>query len=99
MIVTDKLIQKLARLSALGIREEEMARTREDLEKMIHFVNRLEELDLRGVEPLVQVSGLQNVFRDDEPADPLSREQALGNASVHDGSFFKAPRVFNKKSE
>ena len=99
MIVTDELIRKLARLSALEIRDEEMVRTRDDLEKMIRFVNRLEELDLGGVEPLQQVSGRQNVFREDEPADPLSREQALRNAPVHDGRFFKAPRVFNKKSE
>ncbi len=99
MQVNDELIKKLAELSRLEFSEMEMPRIREDLQKMIAFVEKLGELNLDEVEPLLHVSPASNVYREDEVEGQLPGNEALKNAPVHDGKFFKVPRVINKKPE
>jgi aspartyl-tRNA(Asn)/glutamyl-tRNA(Gln) amidotransferase subunit C len=96
MQVTDEMIRKLAGLSRLEFREEELPQVRSDLEKMISFVDRINDLDLSGVEPLLHVTDAQDIFRDDVAEPPLSKKDALANAQVHDDHFFKVPKVFRK---
>lgn len=96
MEVTDAMIDNLARLSRLQFDPEEKAGIKHDLQKMIGFVEKLNELDLDKVEPLLFVSGETNVFREDEVKVSISREQALRNAPAHDGKFFKVPKVIRK---
>jgi len=96
MQVTGELIQKLADLSMLEFSGEEKERVREDLQKMISFVEKINELNLDDTAPLLQVGGAGNVMRDDEVRDQLNRDESLRNAPKHDGKFFKVPRVVNK---
>jgi aspartyl-tRNA(Asn)/glutamyl-tRNA(Gln) amidotransferase subunit C len=96
MEVTDAMIEKLARLSRLSFDEKEKDEIRNDLQRMISFVDKLNELDLTGVEPLVHVSEEVNVFREDEIKGTISREDALRNAPKHDTVFFKVPTVIKK---
>ena len=63
---------------------------------MIGFIDKLNELDTTGVEPLLHMSDNINVFRDDEVAGMISREEALKNAPMHDEQFFKVPKVIKK---
>ena len=93
MEVNDAMIDKLSHLARLQFNAEEKKEINEDLRKMIAFVEKLSELDLDGVEPLLHVSEEVNALREDVVKGSVSREEALKNAPVHDGMFFKVPKV------
>jgi len=93
MEVNDKLVEKLAHLSRLEFQAGEKEAIKNDLRRMIGFVEKLSELPLDGVEPLVHLSGEINVFREDEVKGSITREAALQNAPLHDEEFFKVPKV------
>ena len=95
MEVNDALVDKLAHLARLKFDAAEKEEIKKDLQKMIAFVDKLNELDLSGVEPLLHLSDEINVLREDEVKDSISREEALKNAPEHDEKFFKVPKVIN----
>ncbi len=96
MEVNDALIEKLANLAKLKFEDAEKEEIKRDLQKMIEFVEKLNELDLEGVEPLLHMSDEVNVLREDEVKGSISREDALKNAPLHDEQFFKVPKVIKK---
>jgi aspartyl-tRNA(Asn)/glutamyl-tRNA(Gln) amidotransferase subunit C len=96
MEVNDAMIDKLAHLARLKFNDEEKQEIKTDLQRMIAFVEKLDELDLEGVEPLLHMSSEVNVLRDDEVKGSISREEALKNAPSHDEQFFKVPKVIKK---
>lgn len=96
MQVDDALIDKLSKLAMLEFNDEEREEIKNDLQKMIGFIDKLSELDTTGVEPLLHMSPAHNVLRDDVPGSMLNREEALNNAPLHDGEYFKVPRVIHK---
>jgi aspartyl-tRNA(Asn)/glutamyl-tRNA(Gln) amidotransferase subunit C len=96
MQVTDDTINKLAELSRLQFTGEERDAIRADLQKIIAFVDQLNELDTSGVEPLVHITDSVNVLRDDVAEVHLTRQQALQNAPQKDSDFFKIPKVLKK---
>ncbi len=99
MEVNDAMIDKLAHLARLQFNEEEKKEIGADLRKMIAFVEKLGELELDNVQPLLHISDEVNVLREDEIKGSVSREDALKNAPLHDGKFFKVPKVIkNPKS-
>ena len=96
MEVNDALIDKLASLARLSFESEEKERLKQDLQKMIAFVEQLQVLDTEGELPVLQMSTNTDVLRDDELKNTISREEALRNAPVTDGVFFKVPKVITK---
>jgi len=96
MEVNDALVENLANLARLQFNEAEKEIIKHDLQRMIHFVDKLNELDTTGVEPLLHMSDQVNVLRDDEVKGSVSREEALKNAPGSDGTFFKVPKVIRK---
>ena len=96
MIVNDALIEKLAHLSRLELKEVEKEEMKIELEKMIGFIDKLNELDTSGVEPLLHMSENVDIFRNDEVSGQISKEDVFKNAPLHDGSFFKVPKVIKK---
>lgn len=96
MEVNDELVDKLARLSRLQFNDADKAEIRADLQRMILFVEKLNELNLDGVEPLLHLSGEVNVLRPDTVAGSISPELALKNAPMQDGRYFKVPKVIKK---
>ena len=96
MEVNDAMIDKLAHLARLKFDEAEKQEIKTDLQRMIVFVEKLNELDLEGVEPLLHMSGEVNVLREDEIKGSVSRSEALKNAPSHDEQFFKVPKVIKK---
>jgi aspartyl-tRNA(Asn)/glutamyl-tRNA(Gln) amidotransferase subunit C len=96
MEVNDALIDKLAHLARLKFDASEKDEIKNDLQKMIAFVEKLNELDTTGVEPLLHMSDEINVLREDEVKGSISREDALKNAPLHDEQFFKVPKVIRK---
>ena len=96
MEVNDELITNLSRLARLQFNDEEKEEIKNDLQKMISFIEKLNELDTTGVEPLLHMSNNINVLREDEVKGTISREEALRNAPLHDDQFFKVPKVIKK---
>jgi aspartyl-tRNA(Asn)/glutamyl-tRNA(Gln) amidotransferase subunit C len=96
MEVTDALVEKLAHLSRLEFNDADKAEIKNDLQRMISFVEKLDELDLTDTEPLLHMSSNINVLREDEAKGSVSREEALKNAPEHDNKFFKVPKVIKK---
>jgi aspartyl-tRNA(Asn)/glutamyl-tRNA(Gln) amidotransferase subunit C len=99
MEVNDALVDKLAHLARLKFNDAEKEEIKSDLQRMIAFVEKLNELDLEGVQPLVHMSEEINVLREDEIQGSVERSEALKNAPSHDEQFFKVPKVIkNPKS-
>jgi len=98
MEVNDALVDKLAQLARLKFDADEKEEIKKDLQKMIAFVEKLNELDTTGVEPLLHMSDEINVLREDEVKGSISREEALKNAPLHDEQFFKVPKVIKRMS-
>ena len=96
MEVNDALVNKLANLARLQFDEVEIKCIKDDLQKMIQFVEKLNELNTVGIQPLLHMSDNANVLREDEIKDSISRDEALVNAPVHDHQFFKVPKVIKK---
>ena len=98
MEVNDAMVDKLAHLARLKFNEEEKQEIKTDLQRMIVFVEKLNELDLENVEPLLHMSGEVNILREDEVKGSVSRSEALKNAPLHDEQFFKVPKVIKSPS-
>ncbi len=99
MDVNDALIDKLATLARLRFSEQEKDAIKIDLQKMIRFVEKLNELDTRSVSPLLHMSDSINVLREDQVMGSISRTEAFKNAPLHDEEFFKVPKVIKKVGE
>ena len=96
MNVDDDLIDDLAQLARLEFNAAEREEIKIDLQKMIAFIDKLNELDTTGVAPLLHMSDNENILREDVVKGSISREEALKNAPVHDAQFFKVPKVIKK---
>lgn len=99
MEVTSEMIDRLAVLAKLKFSEEEKKELNADLERMIEFVEKLKEIDTTGIEPLLHITDAVNVLREDEVKQTITRQEALLNAPLTDGSFIKVPKVIKKETE
>lgn len=87
-------VKKLATLSALSLSGEEAIRLQGELQNILKFVEQLDAVDTTGVEPTYQVTGLQNIWRDDELIDyGLDRAALLKNAPDTQDGHVKVKRV------
>ncbi len=96
MQVNDELVDQLADLARLTFKPEGKAGIKTDLQKMISFIEKLDELDTTGVEPLLFMTNEVNVLREDEVKGSISRKEGLLNAPLHDDQYFKVPKVIRK---
>lgn len=87
------MIDNLAHLARLQFSDDEKESLQKDLQSMIAFVEKLNEIDTTGVEPLLHMSSEINVLREDEVKNSITHEEALLNAPVQDDEFFKVPKV------
>lgn len=93
MEVNDAMVDKLAHLSRLQFNEIEKIEIKKDLQRMIELIEKLNEVDVEGIKPMLFMSDEVNVLREDEIKGSVSREEALKNAPLHDDEFFKVPKV------
>ena len=96
MEVNNKLIQDIAKLSKLKFDDSAEEKMKADLEKMLAFVDKLNEIDTEGVDPLIYMSEEVNVLREDKVTESTSQEDALKNAPAKDSDYFKVPTVLKK---
>ena len=96
MEVNNKLIQDIAKLSKLKFDDSAEEKMKADLGKMLAFVDKLNEIDTEGVDPLIYMSEEVNVLREDKVTEETSQKDALKNAPEKDSDYFKIPTVLKK---
>jgi aspartyl-tRNA(Asn)/glutamyl-tRNA(Gln) amidotransferase subunit C len=101
MKITDKDVSYVADLANLELTEQERERLAKDLNSILDYIDRLNELDTTNVPPMAQSlsgpsEGRAEAWRPDELRPCLAREDSLRNAPETDGSFFKVPKVIEK---
>ena len=79
-IIDDETIENVCILAKLSLGEEAKAKAKQDMQKMLDYVEKLDELDTDGVEPLSHIFGDENVFRDDVVTNGDGSEATLKNA-------------------
>lgn len=90
------MVDKLASLARLRFNQKEKEAIANDLEKMIAFVQKMDEVDTSNIEPLLHMSSTKNVWREDEIGGTCSQEEALRNAGQHNDRFFLVPKMIKK---
>lgn len=106
-MVSDKDVSYVAELANLELTPEERTRMLKDLNSILGYIDRLNELDTSDVEPMAQVAsrhgqrkdqadGFVYAMREDVPRPCLPHEEALKNAPQTDGTFFKVPKVIER---
>lgn len=93
-LMNSKVVKHVALLAKLKLDQKEIKKFQEQLSEILDYVNMLKELDTKGVEPTSQVTGLENVFREDKPLSSLSQEEALSGAKEKHNNFFKVKAIF-----
>ena len=91
--ITINDVQRLASLSSLHLSDDEAQALQGDLERIIKYIEQLGELDTTGVDPTYQVTGLENVWRDDEVVSDVGRDALLALAPDQQNNQVKVPKV------
>lgn len=86
-------VLKLAELSKLELSDEQLERYTKELESILEHVDQLQQVDVTGLKPTNQVTGLTNVWREDEIREYVSRDELLKNAPDQKDSQIKVKRM------
>ena len=97
MEITNEIIDHLSNLAKLKFEDSQKEGIKQDLTKMIAFVDKIEELDTENVEPLIHINQEVNILREDEVKETITQLQALKNAPSKDSDYFKISTVLSKK--
>jgi aspartyl-tRNA(Asn)/glutamyl-tRNA(Gln) amidotransferase subunit C len=93
MKITVNEVEHVANLARLTFSEEEKELATRQLDSILSYVDKLNELDTTGVEPTSHVLPINNVMRDDRVAPSLSPDDALSNAPERAGDFYRVPKI------
>lgn len=93
MSVTEKDVKYIANLARLQLNPEEVKAFAGDMNKILKYMDQLNEVDTENVEPLEHVIELESRLRKDEAKAPLSHDDALKNAPEADSDYFRVPKV------
>lgn len=91
--ITKKEVEHVARLARLELSEEEKEIFTRQLNSILTYIEKLNELDTSKVEPTSHILPIQNVFKEDEIKESLPREKALSNAPDRTEEFYRVPRI------
>jgi aspartyl-tRNA(Asn)/glutamyl-tRNA(Gln) amidotransferase subunit C len=91
--LTPEEVEHVALLARLQLSQEERERFTTQLNSILEHFEQLKQLDTSGVPGMSHAVAMSNVFREDDPAPSLSREEALQNAPDQDRDCFRVPRV------
>jgi aspartyl-tRNA(Asn)/glutamyl-tRNA(Gln) amidotransferase subunit C len=92
-------VRHVAKLARLGLSEEQLAKLSGQLQSILHYIDKLSEVDTAGVEPMAHALPVKNVLRDDVIEPALTVEQVLQNAPETDGRFFKVPKIIGGEED
>lgn len=86
-------VQHVAKLARLALGEGKLRQLTPQLESILHYVDKIRQADVTGVQPMAHALPLSNVLREDIVQPSLPIEAVLQNAPETDGRFFKVPKV------
>ena len=92
-MIERKDVEHVARLARLALTDAELEKMRDQLNGILAYIEKLNELDTSDVDPTAHAVPLVNVMRDDEAGTCLPRDEALANAPDRAGEFFRVPRI------
>ena len=92
-MITDEMVAAAAALAKLELTESEKERVKKDLDAVIGFMNVMNTLNTEAIEPLIQVSSLHNVFREDEQSPQDGTWDLLENAPEKRENCFLVPKA------
>ncbi len=90
-----KTVDEVAHLARLEFNDAGKAEILNDMNRMLAFVDKLNELNTDDVEPLIYMTAEHNVMREDEPKQTVTQKEALKNAPKKDSDYFKVPKVID----
>lgn len=93
MKISEEEVKHIASLAKLNLSEEEVQKYSKDLGEIATFVEKLNEVDVTGVEPTAHILNIKNVFRKDENISTFKREEILKNAPSKEAGCISVPRV------
>ncbi|WP_276088173.1 Asp-tRNA(Asn)/Glu-tRNA(Gln) amidotransferase subunit GatC [Pedobacter sp. JY14-1] len=96
MIIDKQTIEKVADLARIEVEDKDIDTLIGDMSKILTFMEKLNELDTTGVEPLVYMNHEENIWREDVVRQEISTEEGLKNAAVHNERFFMVPKIIEK---
>ncbi|OFY65420.1 MAG: asparaginyl/glutamyl-tRNA amidotransferase subunit C [Bacteroidetes bacterium RIFCSPLOWO2_02_FULL_36_8] len=95
-VITESTVDKLAHLARLSFEGESKQKIIKDLNNILGFVEKLNELDTEGVPALTHISSEINNLREDKVIQNITREDALKNAPKKDSFYFRVPKVIGE---
>lgn len=96
MIIDKQTVHKVADLARIEIKDNEVEHLTKEMNKILTFMEKLNELDTEGVKPLVYMNEETNVWREDVAKNEISVEDGLKNAALHNERFFMVPKIIEK---
>jgi aspartyl-tRNA(Asn)/glutamyl-tRNA(Gln) amidotransferase subunit C len=95
VVIDDEMIEYVGILAKLELSEQEKEQAKQDMARMLDYIDKLNELDTSAVEPMSHIFPVHNVFREDVVTNGDNKDAILANApSQKDGSFM-VPRTFD----
>ena len=94
--LSEEEVKHVAKLAKLTLTEEEIKKFQSQLSEVLNYVDVLKKLETKEIEPTSQVTGLENIFRDDETGLCLQQKEVLSNAKEKNNGLFVIEAIFKK---
>ena len=96
--ISEQDVRHVAKLGRLNLTDEEIERIGGKLSSVLGYISKMNELNVDDVEPMAHAADITNVYRDDEPTEGISVDDALLNAPEKSPPYFKVPKVLGDGS-
>ncbi len=93
MKISKQEVEHVAKLARLELTEQEKEKLTDQLSNILTYVEKLNELDTKGIEPTSHVLDIRNVMRDDVSRPSLPQDRALANAPEKAAGHYKVPKI------
>ncbi|HEY1038280.1 MAG TPA: Asp-tRNA(Asn)/Glu-tRNA(Gln) amidotransferase subunit GatC [Bacteroidia bacterium] len=97
MTIDNKTVDEIAHLARLEFAADAKAEIIKDMNNMLAFVEKLNELNTDNIQPLIYMTDEKDIMREDEAKVTISQQEALKNAPKRDSDYFKVPKVIDNK--
>ena len=93
MKINQQDVEHVARLARLSLNPDDLKTMTGQMDAILGYVDKLNELDTTGIEPMAHAVPMSNAFRDDQITEPIGVERALQNAPQKTDNYFKVPKI------
>lgn len=93
MAINKDAVEYVAHLARIKLKPKELEKLSEQLKDILGFIDKLDKVDTKNVNPTSHILPLNNILREDVPVESLPSEKALGNAPHREENFFVVPKI------